>query len=347
MIIMKILINTPDINALGGVANHYLGLINYWTQDIKYHTTWVKKWKKFKTPYFVISFIWKLLTFHPDMVLVNPSMGKSALTRDFLYLKIARSLGFDVSVFIHGFNLDYAKSANWKWISNNLNRAAHIIVLAQQFKDILIEHGVSTDIQLSTTKVPDDMIDDYDANSRTGEIKNILFLSRIEKAKGVYEAVDTFLLLKKNHPHLRMKMVGDGTELKSLKEYVSSIAADHIEFTGGLRGREVTDVYKESDLFFFTSHGEGMPTVVLEAMAFGLPVITRYVGGLCDFFEDGNMGRITDSLDPKEFAALIEPLLTDKEKTRQISLHNHKYAKEHFLASKVTKRMEDILLSNV
>lgn len=340
---MKILINTPDIDALGGVANHYKGLQPYWTQEVKYHTVWAKERRKLKTPYYIISFIWKLLSFRPNMVLVNPSMGKAALTRDFIYLKIARSLGFDVSIFIHGFNLDYARSANWKWISRNLNKAAHIIVLAQQFKNILIDHGVTTDIQLSTTKVPDDMIKDFDANSRTGEIKNLLFLSRIEKAKGVYEAVDTFVLLKKNHPHLRIKMVGEGSELKALKEYVSSIGAEDIEFTGGLRGKEVTDVYKNSDLFLFTTYGEGMPTVVLEAMAFGLPVITRYVGGLCDFFEDGKMGRITDSLDPKEFAALIEPLLTDREKIKQIALHNHKYAKEHFIASKVAKGIEGIL----
>lgn len=341
---MKLLINTPDINALGGIANHYLGLIPYWTQDVKYHTTWVKKRRKLKTPYFVISFIWKLLTFRPDMVLVNPSMGKAALTRDFIYLKIARSLGFDVSVFIHGFNLDYAKNANWKWINSNLNKAAHIIVLAQQFKNILIEHGVTTDIQLSTTKVPNEMIEGFDVASRTGEVRNILFLSRIEKAKGVYETIDTFAILKQKHPELTLKMVGDGSKLKSLQQYVAQKGIADVEFTGALFGKDIVDAYKKAELFFFTSYGEGMPTVVLEAMALGLPVITRYVGGLCDFFEDGKMGKITNSLDSKEFASLIEPLLMDKEMTKQIALYNHQYAKEHFLASKVAKRMEEILL---
>lgn len=341
---MKILINTPDINALGGVANHYKGLQQYWTQKVWYNSLGSRKWRKILLPWTILKFVFKLLMFRPDMVLLNPSMGIGALKRDFLYSRIARALGCNYSFFIHGFNLDYTRNANWKWISSNLNQAAHIIVLAQQFKNILIEHGVTTDIQLSTTKVTDDMIKDYDANSRTGEIKNILFLSRIEKAKGVYEAVDTFVLLKKNHPHLKMKIVGEGTELKAVKEYVSSIGAKDIEFTGGLRGKEVTDVYKNSDLFLFTTYGEGMPTAVLEAMAFGLPVITRYVGGLCDFFEDGEMGKITDSLDPKDFAVLIEPLLADKEKTRQISLHNHKYAKEHFVASKVAKDLEKILM---
>lgn len=342
---MKILINIPYINALGGVANHYLGMKSYWNENVRYHTVWSRKWRIIKTPFYILAFIWKLFIFRPDMVLINPSMGKNALIRDFTYLKLARAFGFSVSVFIHGFNLDYAESADWKWISSNLNQAAHVIVLAQQFKDMLIEHGVITDIQLSTTKVPDDMIMDYDVNCRTGEIKNILFLSRIEKAKGVYETIDTFTILKKQHPELKLKIVGDGTELDALKEYVSSIGMEGIEFTGGLCGKELIEVYRQSDLFFFfTTYGEGMPTVVLEAMAFGLPVITRYVGGLRDFFEDGKMGRITDSLDPKDFATLTEPLLTNKEMTKQISLYNHQYAKDHFLASKVAKSIEKIVL---
>lgn len=344
---MKILINTPNIHELGGVANHYLGLLPYWNQEVRYHYVWSRKWNVLLMPFRILSFILKLLIFRPDMVLLNPSLGRNALKRDFLYLNIARGLGHKVSVFIHGFNLDYAASADWKWINRNLNRASHIIVLAQQFKDILIEHGVTADIQLTTTKVPDAMIENYDANSRTGEIQNILFLSRIEKAKGIYEAVDTFAILKKLHPNLTLKMVGDGSELTALKQYVSERNIPNIEFTGALYGKDIAEAYKTADLFFFTSYGEGMPTVVLEAMAFGLPVITRYVGGLCDFFEDGKMGRITDSLKPEEFATLIEPLLTDREKTKQIASYNHNYAKEHFLSSKVTADIESILSRNL
>lgn len=340
----KLLINTPDIDGLGGVANHYKGLLPYWNCNVKYHSIGKKKFRKLYTPVSIIKFIHTLLRFRPDVVLINPSLGNGALRRDFVYLNIAKALGFKVSVFIHGFNLDYAANANWKWIATNLNKASHIIVLAQAFKDILIEHGVTTDIQLSTTKVPDDMMEGFDVNRRTGEMKNILFLSRIEKAKGVFEAVRTYNQLKVKYPYLKMRMVGDGTALTELKQFVSDNNIQDITFTGGLSGQAVIDEYKNADFFFFTSHGEGMPTVVLEAMAFGLPVVTRSVGGLCDFFEDGKMGRITDSKEPEVFAKLIEPYLQDKELTKRTSVYNHLYAKEHFLASKVAKQMENTLL---
>ena len=86
-----------------------------------------------------------------------------------------------------------------------------------------------------------------------------------------------------------------------------------------------------------------MPTVVLEAMAFGLPVFTRKVGGLADFFENGKMGYITDSLDPKDFAEAMIPYLEDIEQTKKVSQYNAKYAKEHFMASSVAKQIENTI----
>ena len=341
----RLLINTPDINGLGGVANHYKGLLPYWNCNFRYHSIGKKKGRKLYTPISIIKYIHTLLRFKPDVVLINPSLGNCALKRDYIYFNIAKALGFKVSVFIHGFNLDYAANANWNWIARNLNKASHVIVLAHAFKDILVEHGVTADIQLSTTKVPDSMIEGFDVSCRTGEVKSILFLSRLEIAKGVFEAVRTYSLLKVKYPYLKMRMVGDGSALTELKQFVGDNNIQDITFTGELRGQAVIDEYKNADFFFFTSHGEGMPNVVLEAMAFGIPIVTRAVGGLCDFFEDGKMGRMTDSKEPEDLVELIEPYLQDRELTKSTSLYNHRYAKEHFLASKVARQLEDIIIA--
>ena len=101
---------------------------------------------------------------------------------------------------------------------------------------------------------------------------------------------------------------------------------------------------KEADLYLFpTFHAEGMPTSVLEAMAFGLPVITRPVGGLQDFFVDGKMGRLIDSLDPNDFASVIMDYIQSPIDVKRISLFNHEYALEHFMASIVAKKLENEL----
>ena len=320
---MKILINTPNIHELGGVANHYLGLKPYWTENVRYNSLGAKPWRTYLFPFFVLKFLFRLLVFRPRVVLLNPSLGQRALTRDFFYLRFAKALGRKVAVFIHGFSWDYAQKADWRWISQNLNRADGIIVLAQAFKDELQRRGVTAPIFLSTTKV----------------------LSRIERAKGVYETADTFALLKQEYPDLTLTFVGDGSELAPLKAYVREKGIADVRFTGGLSGAALRHEYEIADFFFCSSHGEGMPTVVLEAMAFGLPVLTRAVGGVCDFFEDGRMGRITSSTDPAEFARLVKPFIDDAGLTKQVSRYNARYAREHFMASSVAKNIEKILMA--
>lgn len=344
---MKILVNVLSHRLLGGVANHYSGLRDYWTENVKYNTVGKRSKKRGSGllwfPYDVLKFVFKILLFRPDVVLLNPSLGKSALKRDFIFLNIAKYLRIKVVVLIHGFNWDYASIIDQKWVSRNLNKASKILVLANAFKEELYSWGVTVPIVLTTTKVNDRMLDGYNPNTeRSGKVSNILFLSRVEKAKGVFIAIDSFNILKKKYNYLRMTIAGLGNDLENAKEYVKNNNIPDVIFTGRLDGKKVAEAYINADLYsFFSSYGEGMPTAVLEAMAFGLPVFTRYVGGLVDFFENGKMGYITDSMDPQDFANSMIPYIEDAELTRKVSIYNAEYARQHFMASQVAKNIEE------
>lgn len=344
---IKILINTPNLNLLGGVANHYLGLKPFWNEKVLYNPIGKTSNKQgsgiYRLPLNIIVFIWRIISFQPDIILLNPSLSRSALIRDMIFLRIAKLLRTRVAIFFHGFDKSIIPQINTSALANTLNTCKCIIVLAKEFEDILRSWGVTVPIHLTTTKVDDNLIKDFDINTRTGKIKNILFLSRIEKAKGIYEAADTFALLKSQHRDLNLTFVGDGTELANLKKYVAEKHIKDVRFTGRLDGEDVASEYIKADFFFFSSYGEGMPTVVLEAMAFGLPIVTRAVGGLCDFFENGKMGGITTSQNAEDFVKLINPLLDNPALVKEISYYNHQYAKKHFMASTVARNIENIL----
>ena len=116
-----------------------------------------------------------------------------------------------------------------------------------------------------------------------------------------------------------------------------------VSLPGYVRGEQKRRVFSKADCYLFpTAYGEGMPTSVLEAMAMGLPVITRPVGGLKDFFEDGKMGFLTKSLDPKMYAQYIEQLIANPDLCMRIGQFNREYAKKRFAASEVVKRLEKI-----
>lgn len=345
---MKILINVPSLNLLGGVSNHYIGLRPFWKEDVQYNVVGKRskhaKMGAFWLPFDLVKFLFKLLFFHPDVVLLNPSLGKTALIRDSFFLKLSVILKFKTAIMIHGFDWDYAYGADWLKLSRLFNKASLIFVLASSFKKFMMENGVKTPIHLTTTKVDDRLLKDFDINKKGGVVRNLLFLARIEKTKGVYIAIDTYKILKEKYPKLSLSIVGDGSEIDNVRKYVLDENLKDVRITGPLYGNDLIRELQNGDLASSSSsYGEGMPTVVLEQMAFGMSIFTRNVGGLPDFFENGKMGYITDSLDPKDFAEAMIPYIENAELTKKVARYNHEYAIEHFLASKVARSLETTL----
>ena len=135
---------------------------------------------------------------------------------------------------------------------------------------------------------------------------------------------------------LNLLIAGDGTEAENIRAYAQAKLADRTQFLGYVRGTAKATVFSSADIYVMpTSYGEGLPVSLLEAMTFGLPVITRPVGGLKDIFIDGQHGFITESTDPEVIAGLIEKLLADPPLWRSICRQTHQFACENFLGSMV------------
>ena len=301
----------------------------------------------YRLPFDVISFIVKIYSFHPDVIILNPSLYKSAIMRDMIFLWIAKILRQKVVVFFHGFDKKCIDSLNLKFITKSLSKCELIFVLANEFKEIIRLWGIAIPIYLTTTKVDDEMVSDFDINLRNGRVQQILFLARITKEKGIFIALDTFRLLKDRNYNFVMRIVGDGPELLSAKEYCVNKNIPDVLFLGSLSGKELEEEYKNADIYLFpTFHAEGMPTTVLEAMAFGLPVITRPVGGICDFFENEKMGKLIDSFNPEDFAESVCSYIDHPGLVKKISYLNYNYTRTHFMASIVAKNIEDVLKNN-
>lgn len=346
---MKILINTPDLSLPGGVANHYKGLLPYWSKDVKYNFVGRRK----GIPGFLILF-YDYLKFCMlccfggyDVVLLNPSLGRTALKRDAVFLKIAKCFGKKTVVFFHGWDKMIASQIDKSPRSfvKHFNRANGLLVLANSFKKELQQWGVTAPIWLTTTKVDDTLLKNFSLQtSFERKALKILFLARIETNKGIYVALDAFKSIKSKISFAGLEVVGNGSELTAVKEYCLKNSITSVNFLGQLSGKPLIDAFSNAVIYVLpTFHGEGMPTSVLEAMAFGLPIVSRPVGGLVDFFENDKMGNLVESLEPQDFAEAILSIVQKQNKYNEISHYNHAYAKQHFMASKVVKQLEKII----
>lgn len=348
---MKIIINTPSIReSRGGVANHFKGLKDFWNEDVSYNIigdrNGIPGFMIF--PFDLIKFYIKCSFKRPDVIVLNPSLGKTALQRDAVFLKVARFFKIDVMVIFHGWNKDLEKSIsnNPKWFLKNYGKATAFFVLANEFKVKMQEWGIKNPILLTTTKVDDNLVSNFNIKDKKYDY-NILFLARVEKAKGIFIVLKAFKNILKKYPDSKLTIAGDGSSLQDAEDFVKENLISNITFTGKISGNTLKSVFKNNSIYILpTTHGEGMPTSILEAMAFGLAIITRPVGGVNDFFNK-KMGVLINELDTKPYENVIIDLLNSPKKLNDMGHYNYSFAKDHFLASRVASLLEEKFKMNI
>lgn len=344
----KVLINVPSfLKDKGGVSNHFLGLSTFFPKKrVRFnYTGGLRKYNKIIVSpiyaYQYIKFIYQLIVFKPDIVNLNPSLHFDAVIRDGLYLLISKIFNKKVIIFWHGWRTDVEEaiaSKHLRLFKYIFNKADVFIILSSEVKVKLTQWGFSQPIYFTTTKVDDYLLKGLNLNNKQYTY-NILFLGRLEESKGIFETLRSFQISQKKYPALTLTFAGSGSAEKALKKVIETENIRNVIFIGFIKNKEKIRTLSYADIFILPSYTEGMPTAVLEAMAFGIPVITRPVGGIPDFFINNKMGFLIKSKNPVDFAAKIDILYSDSNKWREISKHNYNFAKANFLASEIAGKM--------
>lgn len=287
------------------------------------------------------------------LVFFQTSLGRNSLLRDVAYMHKCRRSGRPFSVFIHGWDQQFvdrlsASPARTKKLAILLNHAKRILVLAPRFADTLAMWGVeSRNVGVETTMIDDSMVAGFDieekirSHARTQGLR-ILFLSRILKEKGIFQAIDAFQLHRKRFTSSTFVVAGEGRDLLAAKEKVDRESIRGVYFTGFVEGDEKLDLLARSDVFLFpSSYGEGLPVSLLEAMAFGNTIISRPVGGIGSLFRSPEMGYLEEGVDPARYAALLDRVAENPDSWVATARFNNEFSKQNTLASRVARRILD------
>ena len=355
---IKVLITVPHAEVAGGVANYYRIFRKHGSKRFEFfiignrfqERSLCKTLIRFLTD--MRFFIRTIISTPYELIILNPSLDPKSLLRDGMHLFLAKLFGKKVIVFFRGWHTKWEPLVFDKlgWFFRFcFFKANAMITLAVEFKKKLENIGYSKPIFLETTIVDDDAFSDFRPEKykfgpeRFDRGTHILFLSRIQREKGIYETIKAFQVLKRRHPTVSLSIAGDGKEMGRVIQYIERSHIKDINILGYVSGKTKIEAFQKADIYLFpTYYGEGMPNSVLEAMAYGLPVITRPVGGIKDFFEDGKMGYLSNSLSPKVIASNIERLIVNPNLANKIGKYNHEYAKRHFGSSQVIQRIESI-----
>jgi|YelNatPaOPRAMG01_1025707.scaffolds.fasta_scaffold03649_6 glycosyltransferase involved in cell wall biosynthesis len=168
----------------------------------------------------------------------------------------------------------------------------------------------------------------------------LLYAGRLSPEKRVHIIIQAFKLLKEcDVKNVELKIVGDGPLKNYLIQYSENL--DNITFIEKQRHDKMPDVINDSDVIILTSISEGLPSIVLEAMACGKPVICTPVGDLPYIIKDGINGFLLNNVSERnsfELAERLKMLILDKEYCKKVGLQARKAIEKLFDWDRIGER---------
>ena len=352
----KTLILVPDLSLPGGVANYYNtlnlqahGNINYFPINTAKHQSAFATILRLIINYFIFFYI--VIRDRYELIHINPTLDWKSFYRDSVFILIARILNRKTLVFFRGWLDTYEKKikkSKLKTFLFNLSYAkvSKYIVLSNLFKKKLIELGVpcETEFFIETTVADSSYLKELNLSNKYISFKKeiiFLFLSKIEKTKGIYIAIDAYhkFLTKCPERISCLTIAGDGPELPAVKKYVGQLNIPNIIFLGYISAEKKKSVLLESHIMIFPSYTEGMPNSILECMLYGMPIISRATGGITDIIQQNVNGYLSESFQPSVYSDFLYILASNNELYRKIAEQNHFIAMEKYTTEKVRERI--------
>ena len=179
----------------------------------------------------------------------------------------------------------------------------------------------------------------------------ILSVGRLVEKKGFQDLLEALFLVKKSGEGFQCAIYGDGPLAKQLEEWIEEHGmTGEVSLKGDRTQQELISVYQNATFFILTpvqtedGDRDGIPNVLVEAMAVGLPVITTAVSGIPELVEHNLNGLLYQSHDAQSIASGIIELLRNAEKRRQLGEAGSKKVREQFDVTQAAKRLKSLFI---
>lgn len=342
----KMLILSPRPALSGGVSTYVAALKGNWQAREEYFYRGRSSSNPLLRMVQMLSgyaaFFLKCINIHrDDIIFINTSMDRKANKRDMLFLYIASLFSKRIFVFVHGWDQNYYNRIS-HFNRQQLFKASKLFVLSQEFRQSLLSGGYPGKVIVETTVIDNQFLQYAGHAAKTQKnTAHFLYLARLEKEKGILLLLEAFEQLAGRYPGITLDIAGFGSLEKEVTDYVDSHPGIPVRYHGLVSGEPKRILFAQANIFVLpTSHGEGMPISILEAMAAGQAVITTGAGALKEFFKNNIMGYTLSAATTDCLVETMEKALNRTNEIRQIGEHNAQYARQHFTVAKVIDRME-------
>jgi len=279
----------------------------------------------------------------PDLVHLNTSFDAKTVLRDSFTLAV---LGRRTPVFLklHGSDARVLTAGRWPiraLARGLLRRAAAIGVLSSAERDAFVSAGVPTAKvhlvrnALPAPQEPPPREEFLAAHDLPPDRPLLLFISRFIPTKGLIDAVRATAVLRDRGTHVVLACVGDGPARADAEAEASRLGLGAaVRFTGYVPEAETAAFYAYADaLVFPTFHDEGLPVVLLHALAAGLPIVTTRTRAAIDYLSEPETCLWVEPHRPEEIAERVHELLSHETLRTSMARHAREAARQFEPAS--------------
>jgi len=344
----KIMYISPSLAVKGGISSLIRSYLKsdladkYEIISVYSHVSGSKIVKIIKALSGLIHTATNLTVYNIDIVHFHGGGCISAL-RKYVYFLLVKLFDCKVIFHVHGgtFPQQYKNLSPLyqSLITRLLEQVDLVICLSTYFqKEILAiaPHATVTVLMNSVTVPP--LIA---RNEETGEIR-IIYLGLINEKKGIFDLLRVMSQLLEDQENIRLIIGGVGDVERMHQEMERLGISRHIEYLGWLQTNERDNLLGTADIVVLPSYGEGMPMTILEAMSFGIPVVSTRVGGVPDIVIDGETGFLIEPGNLQQLYDKLSRLVRDHALRSNLGAKGRSIIKERHSIGAATKRMEII-----
>lgn len=256
------------------------------------------------------------------------------------FLKLAKWFGKKIIIHFHAFNIE--ETFDGKYSQEYLtffNAADSVIVLSEWWKAQIKDRLSLKDEDIRILYNPCPSIDNEPKGKKE---TTILYAGTINQRKGYSDLIKAFALIANSYPEWKVVFAGNG-EIEEGKRLAKELGiANQIVFEGWVSGEKKDKLFRKSSIFCLPSYAEGFPMAVLDAWAYGLPVITTPVGGIPDVAIDKENMLLFEAGATKDLASCLSSMISDVSLRNKISKASISFAKNKFSIQSINKELERI-----
>lgn len=263
----------------------------------------------------------------------------SSFWRKRIIVNIAKFYNKKVVYHCHGAEFKIFTSKNKDVVVKMLHKCDCVVCLSESWKKWFEEECGCERVEIIKNVISNPVIEYARNENKNSNDVNILFLGELGKRKGIYDLLDVLADMKDSN--VKLMFGGNGEVDKVISRITELGIKEKTVYLGWVSGAEKIDVFNIADIFVLPSYNEGLPISILEAMSYGLPILSTTVGGIPEIVENGVNGFLVEPGDKNALLEFLEVLVLNKTKRLEMGEKSRLVVADH-LPNSVESQLKNL-----